>query len=100
MVVEQVAFGLVGVDIDAFLLQLGHQALHQRRGVDEAEHPVAEDRSLDEAVDLVHGRVGRQVADALAGQGEVLGVGGGDHGIASRRRRCPAPPRRRRPSRA
>ena len=78
VVVQPVPLAAVFVDVDALPLDVGDQPLHQGRGVDEAEHPVAEDRAVDEQFDVIHLWIGGQVADPLAGKGQVLGVGGDD----------------------
>lgn len=78
VVVEDVAFLLVLADIDTLFLQARHQPLHQRRGIDKAEDPVAEDRPLNEQFDFLHFRIRRQVADPLAGKGEIFGMGSDD----------------------
>ena len=73
---------LIFLHVDTGALQSGDQFLHQGRRVDEAEDAVAEDCALDKQLDLVHLRVGGQIADALAGQGQVLAVRGGDDAVA------------------
>ncbi len=74
LVVEHVPLDPVFVDIDAGALQVRDQTLHQGRGIDEAEDTVAEYGTFDEQFDIVHIRVGRQVADAVARQGQIFGV--------------------------
>ena len=71
---QQIPLGLIFGNIYRFILQPGHQSLHQRRSVDETEHPVTEDRSLHELPGGCHAGIGREIPDPLTRQSEVLAV--------------------------
>ncbi len=81
VVIDKVAVALVFPDVDGYPLDLGHHVLHEGRRVDKAEHACAEDEAPYHVVVVFRIRVQSDVADALAGDGKVLGVRGADDAV-------------------
>src|SRR5438552_13748790 len=84
--VHQVALLAIRRDVDHLVADLRHHPLPQRRRVHEAEHAARERAGLEQRGRLRHARRERQIADALAGNGQRLGPGGGDDRAGDQRR--------------
>ena len=83
---QKVALFLVIPGVDADPLQPPHQMLHQRRGVHEPQRAVAETQPAAQLFLVGAGRIDGDVADALAGQRQVFGVGSYDDAVGVMRR--------------
>ena len=60
---------------------MDHRPLHQGRGVDETEDAVGQGERAEHRLLVGHGRMDGEIADALARQRQLLGIGGGDDGV-------------------
>src|ERR1039457_3059112 len=74
VMIEEVPLFLIGADIHRASLEFGNQSLHERRCVDKAEGPVAENSPLYEKFSMSHPRVRRQIADSFPWKGKVLAM--------------------------
>ncbi len=72
---EQIPFLLVNLYIHGDVLKIGHDALHQGRGVHKSHDPRAQDQRPDQVVRLVNFRIYCDVADSFARQRQGFGVG-------------------------
>ncbi len=81
MAAEEVAAPGVDAAIHRGVLQLGHHLLHHGRGVDKTENPVGQGHGAEQRPLVGDLRVDRDVADALAGERKVLGIGGDDDAV-------------------
>ena len=65
-----------------YSLEMFHHPLHQGRGIYKTEGAVAKDEPFHHVLYSIGVRVDRGKADALAGDGEFLGIGGDDDAVA------------------
>ena len=72
---------LVFSNVNGHALAIAHHILHERRGIDKAEHAGTEDQPPHHIVMLLGIRVEGNIADTLAGDGKVFGMRGADQAV-------------------
>ena len=79
--IEKVTFLPILGDIDRSSLDSGHQPLHDSRGIDEAEDPVAKKEPGGQGAEIVGIGIQGQEANALSGKGELFRIGVGNDAV-------------------